>query len=91
MQPLMTEVIAVRRFWWERESSRQLLVSIGKPTQLPNTEGEFYCPIQTSGFGNDEQVEAIFGVDAFQALELAMRYVGWRLSAIDRESGGRLR
>ena len=48
----------------------------------PDTEGEFYCPIQTSWFGNDERVEAIFGVDAFQALELAMRYVGWRLSAI---------
>ena len=87
----MTEVIAVRRFWWEHESSQQLLVSIGKPAQLPNTKGEFYCPIQTSGFGNDEQVEAIFGVDAFQALELAMRYVGYRLSDIDHKSGGRLR
>jgi hypothetical protein len=91
MQPPMTEVIAVRRFWWEHEPNRQLLVSVGKPTQSPDTQGEFYCPIQTSGFGNNEQVEAIFGVDAFQALELAMRYVGWRLSAIDRESGGLLR
>lgn len=91
MQPQMTEVIAVRRFWWEHESGRQLLVSIGKPTQMSDTKGEFYCPIQTSGFGDDERVEAIFGVDAFQALELAMRYVGWRLSAIDRENGGRLR
>lgn len=91
MQRPMTEVIAVRRFWWEYESSRQLLVSIGKPTQSPDTVGEFYYPIQTSGFGNDERVEAIFGVDAFQALELAMRYVGWRMSAIDSESGGRLR
>lgn len=91
MQPRMTEVIAVRRFWWEHEPSRQLLVSIGKPNQLPDTKGEFYCPIQTSGFGDDERIEAIFGVDAFQALELAMRYVCFRLSAINRESGGRLR
>jgi len=91
MQPKMTEVIAVRRLWWEQDSSRQLLESIGKPTQSPDTHGEFYCPIQTSGFGNDEHVETIFGVDAFQALELAMRYVGWRLFAIDRESGGHLR
>ena len=91
MQPKMTEVIAVRRFWWEHNSSRQLLVSIGKPNQSPDTKGEFYCPIQTSGFGDDERVEAIFGVDAFQALELALQYVGWRLSAIDREGGGRLR
>jgi hypothetical protein len=91
MQRPMTEVIAVRRFWWEHESGRQLLVSIGKPTQSPDNEGAFYCPIQTLGFGNDEQVETIFGVDAFQALELAMKYVGWRLSAIDRESGGSLR
>jgi hypothetical protein len=91
MQPEMTEVIAVRRFWWEHDSSRQLLVSIGKPTQSPEGEGEFYCPIQTSGFGDDEGLEAIFGVDAFQALELAIRYVGWRVFAIDHESGGRLR
>jgi len=87
----MTEVIAVRRFWWEDDSSRQLLVSIGKPTRSREAKGEFYCPIQRSGFGDDERVEAIFGVDAFQALELALRYVGWRLSAIDRESGGHLR
>jgi len=87
----MTEVIAVRRFWWEHEPNRPLLVSIGKPSQSSDNEGEFYCPIQTLGLGDDERVEAIFGVDAFQALELAMRYVGWRLSAIDRESGGRLR
>jgi hypothetical protein len=91
MQTPMTEVIAVRRLWWEHESSRQLLVSIGKPTQSPDVEAAFYCPIQTSGFGDDEGVEAIFGVDGFQALELAIRYVGWRLSAIDRENGGRLR
>ena len=91
MQPQMTEVIAVRRFWWEHESGPQLLVTIGKPTQSPNAEGEFYCPIKTSGFGNDERIETIFGVDAFQALELAIRYVGHRLSAVDHESGGRLR
>lgn len=91
MRPEMTEVIAVLRLWWEDDSSRQLLVSIGKPTQSSNTEGEFYCPIEMSGLGNDEQVEPIFGIDAFQSLELAMQFVRWRLSAIDRESGGRLR
>lgn len=91
MHPEMTELIAVRRFWWEHDPSRQLLVSIGKPTQSPAAKGEFYCTVQTSGFGDDERIEAIFGVDAFQALELAMRYVGWRLFDIDRKSGGRLR
>lgn len=90
MQIPMTEVIAVRHFWWEGEPER-LSVSIGKPAQLPDSKGEFYCPIQTSGFGNDERVEGIFGVDAFQAIELAMRYVGHRLSDIDAKNGGRLR
>ena len=91
MQLPMTEVIAVRRLWWEDQPDRELLVMIGKPAQTPDHKGEFYCPIQTSGFGNDGGSEAIFGCDAFQALQLAMRYIEHRLSDIDAKSGGRLR
>jgi hypothetical protein len=54
-------------------------------------KASFTARYKHRGSVNDERIEAIFGVDAFQALELAMRFIGWRLSAIDRESGGRLR
>ncbi len=87
----MTEVIAVRKFWWDGEPERKLLVSIGRPAQTPDSRGEFYCPIQTTGFGNNERVEAIFGVDAFRALELAIRFIAHRVADIDEKSGGRLR
>ena len=91
MQVSMTDVIAVRKFWWEDEPERQLFVSIGKPAQTPDHKGEFYCPIQTTGFGNDESVQAIFGVDGFQAIELSMKFIEHRLADIDEKSGNRLR
>lgn len=73
------------------EPSREMLVRIGKPEEAPEGTGEFYCPIQTLGFGNDEAVQPIFGSDGFQALELALRFVGYRMADIDAKSSGRLR
>ena len=87
----MTEVIAVRRFWWVGEPNRPVLVSIGKPQVAAGGAGEFYCPFQVTGLGDDERVEAIFGVDGFQAVELALRYIGYRLTDINAKNGGRLR
>lgn len=91
MQVPMTEVIAVRRLWWEGEPRREVLVRIGKPTETLGITGEFYCPIQTSGLGNDEFATAIFGVDGFQAIELAVRFIGYRLADINARTGGHLR
>jgi len=87
----MTEVIAVRRLWWEGEPNREVLVSIGKPSEAPGGGDAFYCPIQTTGLGSYEFATAIFGVDGFQAIELALRYIGYRLADIDAKNGGRLR
>jgi hypothetical protein len=87
----MTEVIAIRLFWWADEPERRLLVSIGKPQEALGGKGEFYCPIQMTGFGDDQFVQAIFGVDAFQAIELALRFIGHRLTDINAKNGGRLR
>jgi hypothetical protein len=87
----MTEVIAIRRLWWEGEPRREVLVSIGKPVETPGVTGQFYCPIQTSGLGNDEFTTAIFGVDGFQAIELALRFIGYRLADINARTGGHLR
>ena len=90
MKVPMTEVIAVRRLSWEGEPNREVLVSIGKPAEGPDSQGGFYCPIHTVGLGNDEIVTSIFGVDGFQAIELALRFIGWRLADISSKNGGRL-
>jgi hypothetical protein len=87
----MTEVIAVRRFWWADDPDHKLSVSIGKPAPDGEDFNAYYCPIQTTGFGNDGHVQAIYGVDACQALELAMKHVQYRVWDINQESGGRLR
>src|SRR5271156_1806348 len=91
MRVSMTEVIATRLFWWADEPERRLLVSIGKPQEALGGKGEFYCPIQMTGFGDDQFVQAIFGVDAFQAVERALRFIGHRLTDINAKNGGRLR
>jgi len=87
----MTEIIAARHLWWEGEPDRRVLVSIGKPREAPGGAGEFYCPIQTTGLGDDDLVQPIFGVDGFQAIELALRFIGYRLTDINEKNGGRLR
>jgi hypothetical protein len=91
MKVTMTEVIAVRRLSWEGAPNGEVLVSIGKPAEDPIREEWFYCPIQTSGLGKDEFTTATFGVDALQAIELAVRFVGHRLADINEKNGGRLR
>ena len=91
MKVPMTEVIAVRRLSWEGRPNPEVLVSIGKPAEDPGYEEWFYCPIQTSGLGKDEFTAAIFGIDALQAIELAVRFVGQRLADINEKNGGRLR
>jgi|SRR5579863_1844493 len=91
MKVPMTEVIAVRRLSWEGEPNREVSVRIGKPAEAPDSQGEFYCPIHTVGLGKDEIVTAIFGVDGFQAIGLALRFIGSRLADINSKNGGRLR
>jgi hypothetical protein len=86
----MTDAIAVRRLSWEGEPTREVLVSIGRPAETHGVQGEFYCPIRTTGLGSDEIVTAIFGIDAFQAIELALRFIYSRLTDINVKNGNRL-
>ena len=44
-----------------------------------------------TGLGDNEFVTAIFGVDGFQSIELALRFIGQRLADINAKNGGRLR
>ena len=62
-----------------------------KPAETPGVAGEFYRPIQMTGLGDNEFVTAIFGVDGFQSIELALRFIGQRLADINAKNGGRLR
>ena len=91
MQVPMTEVIAVRRLSWEGEPTREVLVNIGRPAETPGVHSEFYCPIRATGLGNDEIVTAMFGIDALQAIELALRFIHSRLADINVKNGNRLR
>ena len=83
------EVIAARRLFLVDEPQRDILVRMGKPQQTPGVD-EFSCPFQITGIG-DERVDSIFGIDAFQAMQLTLQFIGGRLILLNRETGGRLR
>src|ERR1039458_8851234 len=58
--------------------SFDILVRFGKPLLHP--KGDWACPYQIAGIG-DEKVRLAFGIDAVQALQLAMLAAGANLSA----------
>jgi hypothetical protein len=56
----------------------------------PDAWDDYSCALQVTGIGN-EHVYRIFGVDAFQAIELGFRFIGVRLALLNRDAEGRLR
>ena len=83
------DVIAVRRLYLIDRPNREVLVKLGKPAKTPG-EDDFFCPFQITGIG-DEAIEAIVGIDEFQALELTVKFIGARLERLNRDCGGQLR
>jgi hypothetical protein len=83
------EIIATRTLTLDRPGgpASAATVSLGKP--LPDGE-QFCCPYQIKGAG-DEKVRCAYGVDAFQALQLALSILGVQLEELNKELGGRLR
>ena len=85
------EVLAERSFVFEAEVgwSRTVEVKIGLPVQdhLPPATA-WVCPFQILGLERD-RVMGIFGVDALQALILAIHSVPLELAAFARETPGR--
>ena len=81
------EIIAVRKFSCEG-SEKEIIVRLGKPQQTPG-EAEFCCPYQILGLGSGD-VHGICGVDAFQALQLTMEFIGFELERLSRVEGVRL-
>jgi hypothetical protein len=85
------DIIAVREFYLTEndEPNRIVKLSVGKPKAFPNSEG-YYCPFQILGAGA-ENIKYAAGVDAIQALQLAMVMIGATLSFLNEELDGRLR
>jgi hypothetical protein len=85
------DVIAIRRFSLANEPAGTIIVKMGKPQPLPQALGDDqFCPIRITGVGS-ERVKYAAGVDAFQAIELALRMIGTELAVLNREHEGRFR
>ncbi|MZD05798.1 hypothetical protein GTW43_11975 [Streptomyces sp. SID5785] len=54
-------------------STHPVVLEVGMPVQVPAEGGDWYCPCRISGrAGSVERVTAIWGVDSWQALLLAL-------------------
>lgn len=84
------EVIADRKLTLTREGQQpvEIQVLMGKPQKFPD-HSDFYCPYQIKSPVR-EKVMAIGGVDAFQAMQLAMDTIGVELEVISQDFGGKI-
>jgi hypothetical protein len=83
------QVIATRKLFLVDDPSAEIIVKLGKPQPTPG-ENDWCCTTQIIGIGN-ERVDATYGIDAFQALQLAMKWIGASLSRLNELSGNKLR
>jgi hypothetical protein len=85
------EIIAVRRLSLlnDEGTPSEVRALLGKPTQSPGYS-DYYCPYQIIGAGS-ETVRYMCGIDAFQALQLAIRSLGSELDVLNERLGGNLR
>ncbi len=81
------DVIAEREL--EIEDGRPVLVQIGKPQRDPDVGGDFYCPFQMTGIGN-EKIRYACGVDTVQALVLTLNMIAAELYTSDEARSGKL-
>jgi hypothetical protein len=74
------EVVATRTLSViDGENRKEVKVLLGKPRK--SSDGDDYaCPVQIRGLGN-EKIRSVVGVDAFQAIQLAMKYIAVELHA----------
>lgn len=83
----MRKIIASRMFNL-MGGKGEVLVEIGKPEPFPDSG--YYCPIRISGVGID-RLKQVGGVDAAQALQLALQMIKIDLAAINKQFGHALR
>jgi len=74
------EIIATRSLYLEGAPDIAIQVVLGKPQSVPGSPDDdlMLCPYQILGIG-DQKVRCAGGVDAFQALQLAMEMIGSEL------------
>jgi hypothetical protein len=86
----LEETIAERRLTLISNSGelREIVVRIGKPVRSPN-HAEFACACQIVGLGADS-VKRIYGFDAFQSLQLTLRFISDMLNHYRQETEGRI-
>jgi hypothetical protein len=82
----MGEIIAERvlTLLQDNGNATQVFVRLGKP-QASSEGDEYYCPFQVVGIG-DEKVRQISGIDAFQALQLTLRVISFKLHHYRKQS-----
>ena len=68
---------------------KTVLVKLGKPRQFPDASS-YYVPFQITGIGS-EKVRRAGGVDAIQAIQLAMKMIGATLDKLNQDVGGSIR
>jgi hypothetical protein len=68
--------------------AREIVVRIGKPTLSPD-QADFACECQIAGLG-ESRVRRIHGLDAFQSLQLTLRFISAMLYHHREEAQGRL-
>jgi hypothetical protein len=74
------EVVATRTLSLiNGESRKEVTVLLGKPRKLSNSQ-DYTCVVQIRGLGN-EKPRSIVGVDAIQAIQLALAFIGVELRA----------
>jgi hypothetical protein len=88
----LSEVVAERQLFLEGQPGINVRVLLGKPQKASRPGGDLtLCPYQILGIG-DEKVRCAGGVDAFQALQLAMEMIGSELYfKLNRRYDGMLR
>src|SRR5216684_667525 len=87
----MTALVGSRALSYQcADGSRlQVTVELGTPAQDPDDRSrDWGCPFRITGFG-EPIVHTIVGVDAMQALILALHLLPTELEALAREDGGR--
>jgi len=81
------EVIASRSLCLKDDPNTEILVTMWKPRA--SERGDYSCSVQIKGIG-DEKVRSVYGKDAFQAIQLAMAFIGQRLGDLNEQHLGKI-
>jgi len=80
-------IIAVRKYLADG-GARSVTVKIGKPEEMAD-HSDYYCPFEIDGIGRGG-IDHACGVDAIQALDLAMKKIGVILNFSPEAQAARL-